>query len=161
KSGRPFFLAAGFHKPHLPWVCPKAYFALYPPENVALPDEPAGHLKNVPPIALTRTPGADNLTAAEKKQFIAAYEACTSFADAQVGVLLAALDRHKLWDNTIVVFVGDHGWHLSEHGMWRKMSLFEESARVPFLVCAPGKGTGSVSPRLVELVDLYPTLVEL
>jgi uncharacterized sulfatase len=161
RPGQPFFLAAGFHKPHLPWVCPKVYFALYPPEDVALPNEPAGHLKSVPPIALTKTPGADKFTDAEKKQFIAAYEACTSFTDAQVGVLLDAMDKHKLWDSTVVVFIGDHGWHLSEHGLWRKMSLFEESARVPFIVCAPGKRHEAVSPRLVEMVDLYPTLVEL
>jgi uncharacterized sulfatase len=161
RAGQPFFLAAGFHKPHLPWVCPKVYFALYPPEDVTLPNEPAGHLKSVPPIALTKTPGADKLIHAEKRQFIAAYEACTSFADAQVGVLLDALDRLWLWDNTIVVFIGDHGWHLSEHGLWRKMSLFEESARVPFIVCAPGQKRDAVSPRLVEMVDLYPTLIEL
>ena len=161
QSGKPFFLAAGFHKPHLPWVCPKKYFAMYPPEMIALPNEPPGHLRDVPRIALTRTPGDDQLTAADKQQCIAAYESCTTFADAQVGVLLDALDRHGLWANTIVVFVGDHGWHLNEHGLWRKMSLFEESARVPYIICAPGKKAGAASPRLVEMVDIYPTLVQL
>ncbi len=159
---KPFFIAAGFHKPHLPFVAPKKYFEMYPAEKIELPKEPADVRKDVPPIAFTATAGDEKMTDADKRQAIAAYFACVSFMDAQVGVLLDTMDRLKLWDNTVVVLWGDHGWQLGEHGgLWRKMTLFEESARVPLLVAAPGKKAGVASPRLVELIDLYPTLSEL
>src|SRR5262249_14315929 len=147
-------------KPHLPWVAPKKYFDLYPPEKIELPKEPANVRSGVPSIAFTKTAGDELLTEADKKQAIAAYYACCSFTDANVGVLLATMDRLKLWDTTVVVFVSDHGWHLADHGgLWRKMTLFEQAARVPLIVVAPGVKPG-VSPRLVELLDLYPTLAD-
>jgi iduronate 2-sulfatase len=161
KAG-PFFIAAGFHKPHLPWVAPKKYFDMYPPDRIKLPDGPADDRDDIPPIALTRGPGDDEMTDADRRQAIASYYACTSFMDAQVGVLLDAMDRLKLWDNTVVLLVGDHGWHLGEHGgLWRKMTSFEEAARVPLIVVAPGKKAGVASSRLVEMVDIYPTLAGL
>ncbi len=94
---------------------------------------------------------------------MAAYYACITFVDAQVGVLMDALSQLDLWRNTVVVFVSDHGYHLGEHGgLWHKMSLFEQSARVPLVVVAPGaKGNGQPCERLVELIDIYPTLVDL
>ncbi len=157
----PFFIAAGFHKPHLPFVAPKKYFDMYPPEKIPLPKEPADVQKNAPAKAFTKNTGDDMMTDMEKKQAIAAYFACVSFMDAQVGVILEAMDRLNLWENTIVIFVSDHGFHLSEHGgLWRKMTLFEESARVPLIVAAPGTKGGQSCPRLVELVDLYPTLTD-
>jgi uncharacterized sulfatase len=156
-----FFIAAGFGKPHLPFVAPQKYFDLYPPERVELPKEPANVRKNVPAAAFKHK-GDDVLSEAQKRQATAAYFACITFMDAQLGVLLDALDRLALWDNTVVVFWSDHGFHLGEHGgLWRKASLFEECVRVPLIVCAPGKQKGAVSPRLVELVDLYPTLTQL
>jgi uncharacterized sulfatase len=92
---------------------------------------------------------------------MAAYYACNSFVDAQAGAIFGAMDEMKLWDNTIVVFFGDHGYHTGEHGMWHKMTLFEESARVPLIVYVPGaRGAGRHCRGLVELIDLYPTLVE-
>ncbi len=159
---KPFFIAAGFHKPHLPFVAPKKYFDLYPPDKIELPKEPADFRKTVPALAFTRGTDDEKMTEADKRQAIAAYYACVSFTDANVGVLLDAMDRLKLWDNTVVVFVSDHGFHLADHGgLWRKMTVFERSARVPLIVAAPGKPGKQVSPRLVELVDLYPTLTQL
>ncbi len=162
QSGRkPFFLGAGFHKPHLAWIVPKKYFNMYPPERIELPKTPPSDRDDIPPIALTRTPSDETMTDLERKKAIAAYHAATTFMDAQVGVLLDALDRHKLWDSTVVLLFGDHGWHLYDHlGLWRKMSLFEESARAPLIVSAPGFQAGAGSPRLVEFVDFYPTLCE-
>jgi len=158
---RPFFIAAGFHKPHLPFVAPRRYFALYPPDRNPLPEEPSDDRADIPPLALTTTRGDERLTPDLRREAIAAYYACVSFTDAQVGLLLDALDRLRLWDRTVVVLFGDHGFHLGEHGgLWRKMTLFEESARVPLIVAAPGIAPGA-SSRLVELVDLYPTLAEL
>jgi len=158
----PFFLGAGFHKPHLPWVAPKKYFDLYPPEKIQLPDTPLDDRDDIPPIALTHTKGDDEMTDLDKKKCIAAYHACTTFMDAQVGFLLDTMDRLKLWDNTIVMLFGDHGWHLDDHlGLWRKMTVFEEAARAPMIFCAPGMKAGVACPRLVEYVDIYPTLTEL
>jgi uncharacterized sulfatase len=159
---RPFFLAAGFKKPHLPFVAPRKYFDLYPLERIALPKERADVRKGVPAVAFTRTKGDEAMTDKDKKEAIRAYYACVSFVDAQLGVLLDALDRLKLWDSTVVVFFSDHGFLLGEHGgLWRKMCLFEESVRVPLVVAAPGKKAGAVCGRVVELLDLYPTLCEL
>ena len=159
---QPFFVGAGFHKPHLPWVAPKKYFDMYPPAKIKLPYAPANDRDDIPPIALTRTAGDDQMTDADKQQAIAAYHACTTFTDAQIGVLLDTLDRLKLWDSTIVLLFGDHGWHLGEHlGLWRKMTLFEESDHAPLIVVAPGMEKGVASKRLVEFVDIYPTLAEL
>jgi len=161
-QGKPWFLGAGFHKPHLAWVAPKKYFDLYPPEKMRLPQTPPNDRDDIPPVALTRTAGDEEMTDLDRKKAIAAYHACTSFMDAQVGFLLAALDRMKLWDSTVVLLFGDHGWHLNDHlGLWRKMTVFEESARAPLIVAAPGKKAGVGSPRLVEFVDMYPTLCEL
>src|SRR5947209_7925928 len=161
---KPFFLAAGFYKPHTPYVAPQKYFDLYPMEKIQLPQEPADDLKNVPRPALASTTpwplfGVTTDQARECKQ---AYYAAISFVDAQIGKLLDTMDRLKLWDNTVVVFWSDHGYHLGEHGLWMKQSLFEEAAHVPLVIIAPGaRGNGKVCPRTVEFVDLYPTLADL
>jgi uncharacterized sulfatase len=161
-KSEPFFIAAGFVKPHLPFVAPRKYFDLYPVDEVRLPPQMAGDLDDIPAAALTHRKADTALSQAEQRQVVAAYQAATSFMDAQLGILLDAMDHLKLWDSTVVVFFGDHGWHLGEHaGLYRKMTVFEPSARVPLVVCAPGHKRGVRSGRLVELVDLYPTLADL
>jgi uncharacterized sulfatase len=160
---RPFFLAAGFYRPHCPYVAPKKYFELYPLDRITLPDEPAGHREKLlkPAIASTLPHPLFGVARDKAREAKRAYYAAITFADAQVGKLLDALDRLKLADRTVVVFWSDHGYHLGEHGLWMKQSLFEESARVPLIIAAPGKARGKGCPRTVELLDLYPTLADL
>lgn len=157
-----FLIAVGFYRPHCPFVAPKKYFDLYPLDSIVLPEEPLDHFKNIPKPALWTDPLYWGLTEQERKQVIRAYYSSITFMDAQVGKLLDALDQHGLADNTIVVFLSDHGYLLSEHGQWMKLSLFEESARVPLIISAPNeKGNGQACSRIVELIDVYPTLVNL
>lgn len=165
-----FFLAVGFQKPHLPFVAPKKYFDLYPPEIIKTATD-GNAPKDVPPIALhpwTELRGYDDIpktgAMSEEKQreLIRAYYAATSYSDAQLGRLLDELERLKLADKTIVVVWGDHGFHLGEHNLWGKTSNFELDARAPFIVAAPKQKTkGGKTRALVELVDVYPTLCEL
>src|SRR5207247_2075520 len=151
----PFFIAAGFYRPHVPDIATKKYFELYPLEKVKLPKEPREHMANIPPVALTCKPANYRVEEEELRIFKRAYFASISFVDAQVGKVLDALDRFRLADKTIVVLWGDHGWCLGEHGQWQKQLLFEESARVPFMIALPKTKVTGVSPRTVELVDIY------
>ncbi len=162
-KGQPFFLAAGFHKPHLSWVAPKRYFELHDPAKMPLPQTPPDDLSDIPNIALTLRPEERRMNEEQIRLAVRAYYACVSFIDAQVGILLDALDRLDLWENTIVVLFGDHGFHLGEHGgLWRKNTLFEESAGAPLIIAAPNvKGSGKPCFHTVEFVDIYPTLGEL
>jgi uncharacterized sulfatase len=163
-ASKPFFLAVGFHRPHLPLVAPAKYFDLYPFDTIKLPTEPADDEADIPaPARNGSVPGyAITTTPEQRRAAIRGYLATVSFMDAQAGRVLDALKRLGLAENTIVVFTGDHGWHLGEHGLWHKRSLFEESARAPFLVHAPGaKGNGQRSGSLVELLDIFPTLCDL
>jgi iduronate 2-sulfatase len=163
---KPFFIAVGFRRPHSPYTAPARYFDLYPPDKMVVPHEPADHLQAIPPVAFLNgfKKHKDDLLLSENemRESIAAYYASISFMDTQLGKVLDQMDRLKLWENTIVVFLSDHGYHTGEHGgMWHKLSLFEESARVPLIIAAPKKKANVASSRLVELVDLYSTLVEL
>ena len=159
---QPFFIACGFQKPHWPYVAPQKYFDLYPLDQIQLPPVSREARKDVPPVAFPHYAEDAQMTPQQQRQAIRGFYACISFVDAQVGVLLEALDRCRLWDRTVVVFFSDHGFHYGEHGgLWRKMTLFAESTRVPLLIAAPGRVRGAVSPRLAELVDLYPTLADL
>jgi len=161
---RPFFIAAGFYRPHCPYVAPKKYFDMYPLEQVPFKVEPKSHLDRLLKPAISNVAPFPNygLDEAKLREAKRAYYATISFTDAQVGKLLDALDRLNLTENTIVVFWSDHGYLLGEHGLWMKQNLFEPSARVPLIVAAPGqKSKGIGSPRTVELLDLYPTLADL
>jgi uncharacterized sulfatase len=164
KRDKPFFLAVGFHKPHDPFVAPKKYFEMYPLESVKLPQAPAQRTP-APPLAFSG--GAfqeafDRFTEQDKREFTRAYRAGTSFADAQVGRVLDALEQHGLAERTVVLFLGDHGYHLGERDWWNKNTLFELSCRAPLIIVAPkSSSAGKSSPRPVEFVDLYPTLLEL
>jgi iduronate 2-sulfatase len=160
---KPFYLAVGFFRPHTPYVAPKKYFDQFPLESIPLPSSPDNLRERFPGPALASIRNEEEAMSDDQRgQAIQAYYAATSFMDAQVGRLLDALDRLKLTDKTIVVFHSDHGYHLGEKRLWQKMTLFEESARVPLIISVPGdlpKATGC--RRTVELVDLHRTLAEL
>ena len=167
-SGSPFFLAVGFWKPHAPFNAPKRYWDLYDRARLPAPDprRPEG----APEIAFHDSrevlglPGAGRVAVTPElvAEMRHGYFANISYLDAQLGKVLDALERSGRAGNTIVLFVGDHGYHLGEHGLWGKTSNFELDARVPLLIAAPGSGpVGRATSALAELVDLYPTLVDL
>ncbi|HEX3657689.1 MAG TPA: sulfatase [Pirellulales bacterium] len=161
---RPFFLGVGFFRPHTPYVSPKSpYFGLYRPSDMPLYPTIDKNPPDVPAAALgSYKKDQDRLTDDLRRQCVQAYYASISFMDAQVGQVLDKLDELGLADNTIIVFTSDHGYHMGEHGLWQKMSLFEGSTRVPLLIVAPrGPGRGSVVRAPVSHLDLYPTLAEL
>lgn len=158
---KPFFLACGFYRPHTPYVAPKKYFEMYPQDKVGVEYTPPGDLDDIPVAALaSRRTDMDEKLQLEARQ---AYFASITFMDQQVGRLLDALDRLKLRDNTVIVFHSDHGYHLGEHGcLWQKLSVFEESARIPLIISSPTqKAPGKGAAALAELVDVYPTVAEL
>ncbi len=159
----PFFIAVGFHKPHDPFIAPKRYFDLYPLELLRPPKDPPDCSTDLPQaIGSGWKEDFDRFTDRERREFMRAYYAGISFMDAQVGKIIAAMDRLELWDNTIVVFFSDHGYHLGERGWWNKNTVFELSARVPLIVVTPQmKRKGKSCSRIVEFVDIYPTLADL
>ncbi|MBX3176151.1 MAG: sulfatase [Candidatus Hydrogenedentes bacterium] len=157
----PFFLAVGLVRPHVPLVAPAAYFDAFPADAMALPPAIAGDWEDIPRSGITKNSAGSGLDTAEKKrQVLSAYHAAVAFMDAQVGRILGELDALGLREKTIVVFTSDHGYHLGEHEFWQKMSLREESARIPLIVAAPGVKP-AVTESLAQLMDLYPTLAEL
>jgi iduronate 2-sulfatase len=161
---RPFFLAVGFFRPHTPYVAPRdPYFGHYPIEQMPVVAGVAEDQADIPRAGLaSRQAVQDAMTDGQRREARQAYYASITFMDAQVGKLLETLDRLQLTDQTIIVFTSDHGYHLGEHGLWQKLSLFEPSARVPLLMVAPGATqTGSVVMAPVSHLDLYPTLTEL
>jgi iduronate 2-sulfatase len=164
-KGAPFFLAVGFHKPHLPFIAPKKYFDLYDHEQISLATNPFPP-RDAPKFATYNwndlrhyygIPDVGPVSEQQARELKHAYYACVSYTDAQVGRLLTSLEELGLRDNTIVVLWGDHGWQLGEHGMWDKHSNFETSTHAPLIIRVPGQKPGR-SRALVEFVDIYPSL---
>ena len=162
---RPFFLAVGFHRPHLPYVAPKdPYYGYYPREKMRIVPDIKADRADIPPAAIPefRRLEHDNLTDDQRRDALQGYYASISFMDAQVGRVVDALDRLGLAESTIIVFTSDHGYHTGEHGLWQKQSLFEEGARVPLLIVAPGVSKSkTVAASPVSHLDLFPTLAEI
>jgi iduronate 2-sulfatase len=163
RNNQSFFLGVGFYRPHTPYVAPKRYFDMYPRDRIELPKLSDADRSRSPEAAYRSSfKEQDAMTDDQRREAIQAYWASTTFMDAQVGHVLDALDRLGLTDSTIVVFTSDHGYHLGDHGLWQKMSLFERSARVPLIIAMPrAKSRGVVTRGFAELVDLYPTLADL
>lgn len=160
-QNEPFFLAVGLVRPHVPFVAPKEYFSHFPWQEIVPPPIVKGDLEGIPEKGINYvTTQNSEMSFAQKQKAIAAYLASVSFMDAQVGKILNALKAEGLEDNTIVIFTSDHGFHLGEHDFWMKVSLKEESVRVPLILKGPGI-TSAKSNSLVELLDLYPTLTDL
>lgn len=162
-AGEPFFIAMGFYRPHTPYVAPKKYFDLYPLGLVRLPDEPLNDLVGVPLAAWMDRPYQLAMSETTKREAVQAYYASITFMDAQVGRILDALDRLGLEENTIIVFLSDHGYHMGHHMLWQKTTLYENSARVPLIISAPGfeKTAGKATEAVTESLDIYPTLADL
>lgn len=162
---RPFFLAVGLYRPHTPYVAPRKYFDLYPLDEIAVPTEPEGYLDSLPAPArqsIRRKKDQVDLPDDLARQAIQAYHASITFADAQVGRILDALESTGLADDTIVLFTSDHGYHMGEHGHWQKSTLFENAARVPLIIAGPGVAAkGRSTSCLAEMTDFYPTIAAL
>ncbi len=175
KRPQPFFLAAGFIRPHLPFVVPRKYWELYREDAIPIATNPFLP-RDAPPFAMntmyelrdywdfagTPTPLEGSLSVEQQRRLKHGYYASVSYVDALVGRMLAELEDLGLAENTVVVLWGDHGWKLGEHNSWCKQSNYEIDARVPLIIRAPGaKGNGQASDALVEFVDVYPTLCDL
>ncbi|MDB6029387.1 MAG: arylsulfatase family protein [Verrucomicrobiales bacterium] len=165
KHDRPFFLACGLHKPHLPWVVPRKYYDLFPLESIQLPPHRDDDLKDVPKAGVRMAHTAEHAEIVKNdrwKSAVQSYLAAIAYTDMNVGRLLDALEKSAYRDNTIIVFFGDHGWHLGEKQHWRKFALWEEAVRAPFIWRVPGlTKSGTLCDRPVDFMSMYPTLCEL
>ena len=177
KESKPFFMAVGFSKPHLPFVAPKKYWDLYNREDMPIASfqehskngpliayHQSGELRNYLDIPEFATLPADSLRIGLKiekqRELIHGYYAAVSYLDAQVGILLNTLESLGTLDNTIVVLWGDHGWHLGDHDLWHKHTNFDEATRAPLIIAGPGIKAGKTS-SLTEFVDVFPTICDL
>jgi iduronate 2-sulfatase len=172
RSGKPFFLAVGFFKPHLPFVAPGSYFDKHPAGNIRMPrnhfppkNAPAGAIHNSGELrSYTDIPAKGVIPQAKALELIRGYHAATSYTDAQIGRLLETVDRLGLAANTVIVLWGDHGWNLGEHTLWCKHSCFETSLRSTLIVAGPsptGIKAGASTTSIAEFIDIYPTLCDL
>jgi uncharacterized sulfatase len=155
----PWFLGAGFYRPHVPWIAPTKYFDMYPIEKIQPVPFDEAEMHMAPEWAYFTKPANWGMSVMQRREAMRAYYASIAFMDAQVGRLLDTLDRLNLADNTTIVFWGDNGYQLGEHGQWMKQTVFEWAARIPFLIGGAGvTARGRGCPRTVELLDIYPTL---
>lgn len=166
-GNKPFFIACGIHKPHVPFWAPRKYFDLYPKDKLRISPTPENDWDDIPEIAMSKRFKAFGFELGRengdlRRTYTQAYHACISFIDVQINLLFDALKQNGLWDNTIIILTSDHGYHLGEHFMWGKVTLFEECARVPLIMRVPNQtSAGETTESLVELIDMYPTLAEL
>ena len=169
-SDQPFFLTAGFSKPHLPFVAPQKYWDLYDADSLEMPHNYDFFPENAPDSARSTwgelrsyggVPKSGPVSDAMAKKLIHGYLACVSYTDAMIGRLLDELEAQALLDNTIIVLWGDHGFQLGDHSLWCKHTLFKTSMHAPLIISAPGYSSGQRVQSLVEMVDIYPTLCEL
>ena len=164
---KPFFIALGLQKPHVPFLAPDKYFDLYPLNEITYRSDRSDLWDFIPKSAISKRYEAFGFELGKenhplRREYMQAYHACVSFIDAQLGLVLDALKKNGLWEETVVVFTSDHGYHLGDHFIWGKVTLFDVGARVPFIVRAPGLSkAGAVSEAMVELIDVYPTLADL
>ena len=164
---KPFFITCGIQKPHVPFLAPQKYFDLYPLESIVYTPEKANLWDKIPRRAInTRFKEFGFEEAKEndalRREYMQAYHACVSFIDAQIKIVFDSLKASGEWENTIVIFTSDHGYHLGDHFLWGKVTLFDIGAKVPFIVHAPGlTKAGTRSEAMVELIDIYPTLAQL
>lgn len=167
RDKRHFFLSMGSQRPHTPLLAPKKYIDMYDPDKIPDPPAPPEKCQGTPEVAHKFGRSADlftnrKATPREAREAIAAYYASVSYMDAGVGLVLDALEETGLAANTVVIFLGDHGFHLGEHGLWSKYTLFESSTRAPVIVRVPGAaGNGKPCAGIIEFVDLVPTLCDL
>lgn len=162
KPDYPFFLALGLVRPHVPLIAPKSCFDLYPLDKISLPHVPANDKADLPKSVIKKLKHS-NMSITNQKKTIQAYYASVTYLDQQVGRVLNALDRLKIRDNTIVMFMSDHGYNLGEHTSWQKMSFWETTTKVPLIISSPShkKSNGKVCESIIELIDIYPTLGDL
>ncbi|MEO1995605.1 MAG: sulfatase [Planctomycetaceae bacterium] len=158
---KPFFLAVGLVRPHVPLVAPAVFYDAYTAQKLTLPRGVADDWADIPPAGISKNSAASGLNSGfKKRQVLEAYYAAVTYMDAQVGKIINAVDRLGLRHNTIIVFTADHGYHLGEHDLWQKMSLHEESTRIPLIVHVPGRKPAH-SSSLAQQIDIYPTLADL
>ena len=164
---KPFFIAMGIHKPHIPYLAPDKYFKLYPKDKLVYDAAPSKFWDQAPHSAMDgryKSMGFElgKENPERRKEFMQAYHACISFIDAQIGLVIDGLKKKGIYEDTIIVLTSDHGYQLGEHFMWGKVTLFEICNRVPFIIRVPGMTKpGSSSEALVELIDCYPTFTDL
>ncbi len=166
KHDKPFFLAVGMHKPHMPWNVPRKWFDKFPLESIKLPPHLATDLDDVPAagkrMAKPEGDHAEMLRSGRWKEAVQAYLATIAYMDMNIGRLLDAFEKSAYRDNTIIVFWSDHGWHLGEKSHWRKFALWEEATRAPFIWVAPGlTKPGTRCDRPVDFMSIFPTLTDL